>query len=116
MLDRTPKPVNSANIETLSPPSSMQETLAITLMFLTRSAVLLATPLAACTSCILVAGSGVLLTLQALHSMRVCLTMTVAAANTWCWLAAGFRRSWHAMEMACGMGGEGGGGGGGGRR
>ena len=57
----------------------------LTLMFLTRLAVLLATSLAACTKCLLATGLLVLLEacLQALHSTLVCLAITVAAARTW---------------------------------
>ena len=71
---------------------------------------LLATSLAACTKCLFATGLAVLLlaTLQALHSTLVCLAMTVAAAKTCCWLEAGLRRFWHAMEMAWRGGGGGG--------
>ena len=56
----------------------------LTLIFLTREAVALATSLAACTNCFLATGLVVRLdaSLHALHSTPVCLAITVAAANT----------------------------------
>ena len=57
----------------------------LTLIFLTRLAVALATSLAACTNCFLATGLAVRLeaSLQALHSVPVCLAITVAADSTW---------------------------------
>ena len=64
---------------------SMETALTLTLMALTRLAVLLATSLALCTKCRLATGLEVLLEArrQALHRADVCLATTVAADNTY---------------------------------
>lgn len=57
----------------------------LTLMDLTRLAVVLATSLADCTNCLLATGFGVLeeARRQALHNAEVCLATIVAAESTW---------------------------------